>query len=377
MKFITDSSINEEESRPLLRYCGENDISMGNLYLLRGLIAHNILLFCLKDKRWRVDYGLDPKRSMLAVPYRAKDAPAVKAEFSHPDVAIALTCLSYYYGGLTEGELDICFRNLYKSDNPPGEYERWLEGVSMTNHNERFKRLNGINLLDKEQWRKEIVPMFRYNKSVIDFYLSGVVFPKEAKEFDHKLSTSSWDIAGEKAHPTTGFSGTNDNRYLLPLSITQSDSPKQLNTNARVLGYLLQPENRYIHAEGANGGRLKVEELLGALNRLKQEPPIRVLLDVGAQVLELQNHEVAEKWLEMVPGAQAAVFFNDNDELTVMSRDGATEPLMISAFAKQLDNCLVYLDEVHTRGTDLKLPTNSRAAVTLGPGLTKDRLMQG
>ena len=50
---------------------------------------------------------------------------------------------------------------------------------------------------------------------------------------------------------------------------------------------------------------------------------------------------------------------------------------MVSSFAQQMDECLVYLDEAHTRGTDLKLPTNYRAAVTLGPDLTKDRLVQG
>ncbi|KAK1807511.1 hypothetical protein LTR12_018145 [Friedmanniomyces endolithicus] len=42
----------------------------------------------------------------------------------------------------------------------------------------------------------------------------------------------------------------------------------------------------------------------------------------------------------------------------------------------QLDVCLVFLDESHTRGTDLRLPETYRAAVTLGAGLTKDRLTQ-
>lgn len=125
-KFIIDTDMTEEEAVPLLKYFGENDISSGILYLLRGLIAHNILLFSLKEKRWKVDYGLDLKRSLLAVPYRAKDSPAGKAEFSHPDVAITLTCLSYYYGGLNETQLETCFRNLYKSDNPALEYERWI-----------------------------------------------------------------------------------------------------------------------------------------------------------------------------------------------------------------------------------------------------------
>lgn len=351
----------------------------GIMFLLRGLIAHEVLLFALGEKRWKVNYGLDLKRSMLAVPYRAKDSPAERAEFSHPDVAITLTCLSYYYGGLTESQLEICFRILFKSDSPTMEYERWLKGPSM--RNKRFKHLSSINLEDKNKFRDDIFPIFRYNKSAIDFYLSRVVFPKEAREFPNKLSTSSWDIAAAKSppNPTTGFSGTNDSRYLLPLSIDQIDTQEQRNTNARVLGYLLQPENKYTYTGGTNGERLNIEQLLQTLAKAGQHPRIRVLLDVGAQVLELQNEQVAEKWLGMIPEeeAQAAVFFSESDQLTVVTRDGTKEPLMVSAFAEQLDKCLVYLDEAHTRGTDLKIPIGSRAAVTLGPGLTKDRLVQG
>jgi hypothetical protein len=37
----------------------------------------------------------------------------------------------------------------------------------------------------------------------------------------------------------------------------------------------------------------------------------------------------------------------------------------------------VYIDEAHTRGTDLKLPVNARGAVTLGLGQTKDQTVQG
>ena len=42
-----------------------------------------------------------------------------------------------------------------------------------------------------------------------------------------------------------------------------------------------------------------------------------------------------------------------------------------------MDRCVVYLDEIHTRGTDLRLPKDARAAVTLGPKLNKDKLVQG
>ena len=65
------------------------------ILLLRGLFANDALMFIFHRHRWRVSYGLAPSRSVLAVPYRAKDQPAVRSEFSHPDVTIGLTGLSY------------------------------------------------------------------------------------------------------------------------------------------------------------------------------------------------------------------------------------------------------------------------------------------
>jgi hypothetical protein len=95
-------------------------------------------------------------------------------------------------------------------------------------------------------------------------------------------------------------------------------------------------------------------------------------------MLELSNQELAKAWLAAkYDTAQGAVFVNDDDELAVISRDGTVEALVSSPFAQQLDQCIVYLDDAHTRGTDLKLPSNFRAAVTLGPKVTKDRLTQG
>jgi hypothetical protein len=93
------------------------------LLLYRGLLAHSILKFALKQKRWRVDYGLDPTRTLLAVPYKAKDVPSPRADFGHPDVALILTSLSYYYGGLTDEQIELCFDMLFKLDNPALEYE--------------------------------------------------------------------------------------------------------------------------------------------------------------------------------------------------------------------------------------------------------------
>ncbi|KAH0834181.1 hypothetical protein J3R83DRAFT_11490 [Lanmaoa asiatica] len=380
--FITDKDVSPSTCKIVEDYSRQSTLWNG-LLLLRGILATEILLFAFRDQRWRVDYGLAPKRTMLAVPYRAKDVPAPKAEFGHPDVAIVLTCLSYYYGGLTEEQLKVSFEILLKQDDPSLDYGHWVQDCPSVPTS--LRNYTGINLKSSEQWTTLLVPLFSRNHATVDFFLARVVFPKEAKEFPSKLACSGWDLAEKKEQMKSfdcwlncilGFSGTNDGRYLLPLHITQRDPDHQRGTNAKVLSYLLQPENKhYMCMTKESGERRTTQEFLEIL--VAQEPEIRVLLDVGAQMLDLQNHELAKAWLDISPDASAAIYFDDDDELTVRTRDGSTQLLLSSPFAQQLDQCVVYLDDAHTRGTDIKFPSGFRAAVTLGPKITKDRLAQG
>lgn len=94
-------------------------------------------------------------------------------------------------------------------------------------------------------------------------------------------------------------------------------------------------------------------------------------------MLEMTNRELTEHWLSLTLDAEAGLFFDDSDRLAVVTRDGVIEPFISSPYAQAMDRCIVYLDDAHTRGTDLKLPTKFHAAVTLGPKITKDRLVQG
>jgi hypothetical protein len=383
-RFITERDIDVSLYEQVTHICRHHDDSTSNnstvlkpILALRGLLGHGILLTVLKEKRWRVDYGLDISRSMLAVPYRAKDIPSHRAEFGHTDIAICLTCLTYYYEGLTDAQLEACFSQLFKSDNPDLEYEEWIKD-SLDNLSPTLHHLRGLNLEDPIQRNVHIFPPLRHCKAVIDFFLSTIVFPRYMKEFPHKLSTSGWDLAQDRSsfgQLVTGFSGTNDYRFLLPHTISQLDMETHLHTNAMVLHYLVRRENsKVIHLPDVNTSVRGMLELLQDV-----EPGARVLLDIGAQVLELQNQGVAKLWLEVDtrPEIEAAVYVDPKDELRVLRRDGTVELLMASPYLQQLGRCVVYLDEAHTRGTDLKLPPGSRAAVTLGPRLSKDKLVQG
>lgn len=373
--YITKAELSESEISAVEKSLFWTEATKLPLLLIRGIIACGILEFVLAQKRWRVNYGLASRTppTQLAVPYRAKDSPSLRSEFSHPDVVITLTSLSYYYGGLSDDDLFVAIGHLMEADQCEVEYQAWVRDAS--NLPAEFKQLQGINLKDRQLCTSCLFPALRFAKSVIDFFLAHIVFPKQMKEFPHKLSASGWDIGKRKNQPVTGFSGTNDSRCLLPTDVHQLDHPNQKHTNALVLEHILQPENGVELMKPVTQHTSDADHLLATV--LQLTPSVQVILDVGAQILELTNIEVAKSWLEKHDTTkEAAVYVNDDDELCVIDREGKVDLLRASSFSTRLDCCLIFLDEAHTRGIDLRLPSDYRAAVTLGASLTKDRLVQ-
>ena len=56
LNFLTLTDIDPSEVRTVQDYLGDTHAWTGLLHL-RGLLAFGILLFALKERRWRVDYG--------------------------------------------------------------------------------------------------------------------------------------------------------------------------------------------------------------------------------------------------------------------------------------------------------------------------------
>ncbi|KAI0122093.1 hypothetical protein F4814DRAFT_198560 [Daldinia grandis] len=220
--------------------------------------------------------------------------------------------------------------------------------------------------------------------------MNNFVFPPHAKQFKVRLQSNGWDIPlfshaqsdtsskntslSKSRGLTTGFSGTNDIKSLLPLTIKQDDLPSLSHTNAEVLTYLLQQRSReYVVMADNNQKRLNEIAFLQMLKRF--DKGIRILIDSGAQILEQSNRELAENWLKIDGRAAAALYF-DGDSPFILSKQNMRTPLLASPYADNLNEVLVYLDEAHTRGTDLKFGSRARAALTLGLGQTKDHTVQ-
>ncbi len=314
LRFIQEHRVREEDCLTIKRSFASDQTIMQKLLWIRGLIAHKILLFVLRSKRWSVNYGLHPARCLSAVPYRGKGVPASNAEFGHPDVAIALSCLSYYYTGLKDSQIRKCFELLQKSDDPTAEYAIWTNRC--TSMPDSLRHWSAVNLEDDHQCYMEILPALRFSKKLADYFLNSIVFPQEGKDFDEKLSTSGWNIPSRSGvgNLSTGFSGTNDNRFLLPLTISQQDIPELQHTSGMVLDYVTRQDNlQYYHAQDEKGSQMSAEHLLKYI--MSVEPNVIVLIDVGAQVLDKCNEDVVKDWMQLVPDVDAGVYFDAEDNI--------------------------------------------------------------
>lgn len=104
---------------------------------------------------------------------------------------------------------------------------------------------------------------------------------------------------------------------------------------------------------------------------------IPVLLDAGALMVDYKNEQMASEWLKRAPlRYSAALYFDSNDVLQTIDRNEIVTEFDFSPYRDQLSRCLVYLDDVHTRGTDLKFSQGWKACVTLSDDIERDKTVQ-
>lgn len=315
-QFLSEASTKVQDKdglKEVVDLFNDRESAVKTLLLVRGIILNRILLFCMK-RRFNVQYGLHPSRDPMAVPFEAKGVPSESSEFGHPDVAIIFTTLSFYYAGLTLDQFRQSLSSVLKADDAASAYDRWTHGCDTLPAG--LRHWNVINSDDDGQV-EELYSHLRLDRNVLNSYLNNWVFPLYAKQFGLKLSASAWDLPNfarpQKAKlpgaRSTGFSGTNDNKSLLPLTIRQDDLPSLVQTNAEVLSYLLQPRNRHYYCAAYHGIRMTEEQLLSKIVK----EGMMVLIDAGAYVLELSNQALVSKWLDINTMAKAGVFFKSDN----------------------------------------------------------------
>jgi hypothetical protein len=227
---------------------------------------------------------------------------------------------------------------------------------------------------------------FGRNYEVIAYYLDNFVLPLGTRSFPEKIVANSWDLANssDKAcdirtrflgnvltpEQVVGFSGTDDTKHTLPLYVRQYALPSVETTNGKMVDVLTSEKfnNRQYKSLP------KEFESDQILREMCSHDNWNVLIDSGALIEGMSNREVVEKVLKICPRFQTGIFFDESNRLALIDAHGNSAQLNSS---RPLElSCFTYLDDIHTRGTDLPFPTKSHAFVTVATGITKDKLMQ-
>jgi Protein of unknown function (DUF3645)./Protein of unknown function (DUF3638). len=337
---------------------------MQDILMLRGLLAEDIFLHCL-HKRHRVDYGINPKgRKRLSVPFRGADLPSQRAEFSHPDCAIVMTHLSYFYTGLTIEQIKSTFDILQNLGMGAKEsiYDAWFAQ-------------------SKTKIQEGNFDGYHMNPLTIHFWLRSCIFSTELDSYPSRLSSNAWHLANNEDGMTIGFSGTNDNHFLIPLQVQQYlpwetkdiEWRKLLATNGKMLDVILEKCKECKHF---GSGTRDLRNFL--LDYFKKGRIAHALIDAGAILAGIcirvfAQFLLTECFTDRRSELKGVTYF-ENDEWKVMDLSGEIMSKNSSPLHER--DTFVIFDEPRCRGVDMKLREDALAFISIGKEMRKDKFMQ-
>ena len=353
-----------------------------DILAVRGFVAFG-LLFRGLEMRYRVDFGLNAKQAitgteiLMAIPYEASDTPKARAEFSQPDMAILYTCISYLREGLSHRQLKRALKDL-QNLGPYAQasmYQEWIHHIRNGIPPQQLSKFNNIKTLDVEN-KIQFEVLYQYMHRSIDvvcFWMNTRLFPSKTFQFPEKRASSAWNLATKS---TVGFSGTDDNRFLIPLEVKQiPQASKELQaTNGYMIDCIVQCSRAVrvlVEKDGVPLWKIVLEECFLLESN--------ALIDVGGLMAGSSKEDVLHFITTSINTQEfmGFVFFDTSlESWTVYEFDSRIAlPLHNSSLTET--ECFVYFDESRCRGSDLKLGDGASAVVTLAAGLTKDKFLQG
>jgi hypothetical protein len=347
----------------------------------RGCIAHGILFHSLYA-RYRVNFGLDKTRGRkMAVPYAASDTPKARAEYSHPDMAIIYTCLSYYQEGLVLTQFKsalVCLQSLGRMAQGV-LFRDWVSSVRQDVDPEELLTFDDILKVDVDN-SVQLSLIHRHlfrSMEVISFWMNNFVFPDSTYQFPSRRVTSAWNLVD--SGQAIGFSGTDVTRFLLPLDIKQvlPSDPKLRSANGEMIDRVIQCNNRIILLDDS-GGDSRCPLWKGIVDQCISLK-LSALIDVAGLMAGSANEEVAQFMAGELSDTsrRGVVYFNVRVHSWFVYELENVRHFSLKDSSLTEAECFVYFDQSRCRGADLKLHVNACALVTLEPKLRKDRFLQG
>jgi hypothetical protein len=356
--------------------------NQSDILAARGFIAYGLLFHGL-EKRYRVNYGLNTAtdaKTKMAVPYSASDTAKPRAQYSHPDMELVYSALSYFHSGLTEPQLKAALEHLQTLGPMAQEtiYGEWVNSVRIDLDPEvlsKFDHILKVDVNNKLQLDLIHEKLGRCMEA-ISFWTSHFVYRTETSQFPSKRATSAWNLSD--SGQAIGFSGTDDNRHLLPRSICQIDPAEEelRATNGCMIRRILDCTLKVHLLDDAGNSFPMWQHVLTTCVSLE----VHALIDAAGLMAGSRNDEAAVYLSEGLTKAHAnfrgVVYFNTKSEAWYVYEMEHRRKLPLQRSSLTEAECITYFDESRCRGSDLRLLGNAVGLVTLEPKMTKDKFLQ-
>jgi hypothetical protein len=368
--------------------CSDFPISDKNAsvtYILKKIYDSSNLIIS-KKYIYNKDYGLNDninkKSFFYAIPYLGINIPSPSSEFN--DIYTTLMLTSYIYLNddfilnkdkktkLRDEDLLEFVNNIkinYGIDSNDKSSE--LESIINDNHDLFFK----IN--PQDETLKKIKKIFEDNgssKIMIKYYLKNSVF-KKMKYIESYINTSFLELLHPKAicHSYIGFTGTTD--YIIKLNINgKNEYPKigGKETFKLIDSFSKLNEEKKSAIESFNNINFIdfsvatniYNFIRDSLRRPDKNKHIKCLIDTAAIFREKSNKEYAIDMIKKENLDLDFVLYFEDDTLVKIDKDsnisvyGETEQKDETLQKDFLDKkTLIFFDNIHTRGTDIVLPS--------------------
>ncbi|KAJ3221084.1 hypothetical protein HDU81_010889 [Chytriomyces hyalinus] len=312
----------------------------------------------------------------MAVPFTAVNVPSERAEFSHPDIVIILTSLSFFHVGLTTDQVKaaISFLLTLAKGSQEYYYTRWFDSVQSELTTDEADSISRVEKIDLTNSSKVELLCRTYSKSTkfISFWLEKCVYPTDTQHYSKRIGSSAWNLAS--GPHVVGFSGTNDNALLLPGQVNQvpSEDASLRGTNGMMIERIISKTKEAIF--------FPAESIWDQLASYCVSIGAAALIDTGCLLAGTSNASFARSLMKLITPTDSlrGILYFDMSVGDWMVLDIETSHVTAeSQSAITANMCFVIFDDARTRGVDKKLAPDALALVTLRPKLKKDKLMQG
>mmetsp|Transcript_5552 Transcript_5552/g.9906 ORF Transcript_5552/g.9906 Transcript_5552/m.9906 type:complete len:2248 (-) Transcript_5552:144-6887(-) len=314
-------------------------------------------------------------RRFMSVPFIGKDTPSPASEFSHPDILILLTLLSYRYGGLRLSDAELLVKTLQlhlKHESGPVmqrpsylTFDRFLNSSSAGSNN--VLPLNLFQTEDKDSIERLWVRI-HMSMEAVEYYCVNIAFPRCLDHRMYKLKATGEELLLACKKSTIGMSGTPN--AAIPLRMGKCEW--EALTEGRFIRTLSRAQ--FVSVEQPLSQR--DSKCTRVLERVASIPNAVALVDCGALIVGMSNEDVARYLLEKLrPSIHGVVYLDNHDRKTIVSREGRV--CQLESTSIELGNRFTFYDQVHTTGMDILQPSFAHAVLTLNKTTTFRDFAQG